>query len=212
MEKLKPKLFSVMKTYTKEQFVKDVIAGIIVAIIALPLSIALALASGVNPERGLYTAIVAGFIIAFLGGSRVQISGPTAAFATIVAGIVASDGIEGLAIATIMAGIFLILMGIMQGAISYSTASLEKNKEIRANTASVLNQLTQTAVSDQKEQNISFYAVGSDGRIGNKVFDVQTKLGKKKVVYTDTKGQQQETTFYLYDSVENTTGSGGDTP
>ncbi len=105
--------------------------------------------------------------------------------------------------------IFLILMGIMQGAISYSTASLEKNKEIRANTASVLNQLTQTAVSDQKEQNISFYAVGSDGRIGNKVFDVQTKLGKKKVVYTDTKGQQQETTFYLYDSVESTAGAGG---
>lgn len=72
MEKLKPKLFSVMKTYTKEQFVKDVIAGIIVAIIALPLSIALALASGVNPERGLYTAIVAGFIIAFLGGSTIR--------------------------------------------------------------------------------------------------------------------------------------------
>ena len=114
MEKLKPKLFSVMKTYSKEQFVKDVIAGIIVAIIALPLSIALALASGVNPERGLYTAIVAGFIIAFLGGSRVQISGPTAAFATIVAGIVASDGIEGLAVATIMAGIFLILMGVLR--------------------------------------------------------------------------------------------------
>lgn len=72
MEKLKPKLFSVMKTYTKEQFFKDVIAGIIVAIIALPLSIALALASGVNPERGLYTAIVAGFIIAFLGGSTIR--------------------------------------------------------------------------------------------------------------------------------------------
>lgn len=107
--------------------------------------------------------------------------------------------------------IFLILMGIMQGAISYSTASLEKNKEIRANTASVLNQLTQTAVSDQKEQNISFYAVGSDGRIGNNVFDVQTKLGKKKVVYMDTKGQQQETTFYLYDSVESTAGAGGGT-
>lgn len=107
--------------------------------------------------------------------------------------------------------IFLILMGIMQGAISYSTASLEKNKEIRANTASVLSQLTQTAVSDQKEQKISFYAVGSDGRIGNKVFDVQTKLGKKKVVYTDTKGQQQETTFYLYDSVESTAGAGGGT-
>ena len=74
-----------MKTYTKEQFVKDVISGIIVAIIALPLSIALALASGVSPERGIYTAIVAGFLISFLGGSRVQIAGPTAAFATIVA-------------------------------------------------------------------------------------------------------------------------------
>ena len=89
MEKLKPKLFSVMKTYTREQFVKDVVAGIIVAIIALPLSIALALASGVTPEKGIYTAITAGFVISFLGGSRVQIAGPTAAFATIVAGIVA---------------------------------------------------------------------------------------------------------------------------
>ncbi|MDF2486949.1 MAG: sulfate permease, SulP family [Herbinix sp.] len=114
MDKLKPKLFSVMKTYTKEQFVKDVIAGIIVAIIALPLSIALALASGVTPERGLYTAIVAGFVISFLGGSRVQISGPTAAFATIVAGIVAKNGMEGLVVATIMAGIMLIVMGLLK--------------------------------------------------------------------------------------------------
>ena len=114
MEKLKPKLFSVMKTYTKEQFVKDVIAGVIVAIIALPLSIALALASGVTPERGLYTAIVAGFVISFLGGSRVQISGPTAAFATIVAGIVAKNGMEGLAVATILAGIILIIMGLLK--------------------------------------------------------------------------------------------------
>lgn len=100
-----------MKTYTKEQFVKDVIAGIIVAIIALPLSIALAIASGVGPEAGIYTAIVAGFLVAFFGGSRVQIAGPTAAFATIVAGIVAKDGMEGLTIATIMAGVLLILMG-----------------------------------------------------------------------------------------------------
>ncbi|MGN1148454.1 MAG: SulP family inorganic anion transporter [Lachnospiraceae bacterium] len=111
MDKLKPKLFSVMKTYTKEQFVKDVVAGIIVAIIALPLSIALALASGVTPEKGIYTAIIAGFIISFLGGSRVQIAGPTAAFATIVAGIVAKNGMDGLVVATIMAGIILILMG-----------------------------------------------------------------------------------------------------
>ncbi len=114
MEKLKPKLFSVMKTYTKEQFVKDVVAGVIVAIIALPLSIALALASGVGPEKGLYTAIVAGFVIALLGGSRVQISGPTAAFATIVAGIVAESGMEGLAVATIMAGLLLVLMGVFR--------------------------------------------------------------------------------------------------
>ena len=111
-QKLKPKLFSVMKTYIKEQFVKDVVAGIIVAIIALPLSIALAIASGVGPEAGIYTAIVAGFLVSFFGGSRVQIAGPTAAFATIVAGIVATDGTEGLMIATIMAGLMLIVMGL----------------------------------------------------------------------------------------------------
>ena len=114
MDKLKPKLFSVMKTYTKEQFIKDIIAGIIVAIIALPLSIALALASGVTPEKGIYTAITAGFVISFLGGSRVQISGPTAAFATIVAGIVATSGMEGLIMATLMAGAILILMGVFR--------------------------------------------------------------------------------------------------
>lgn len=114
MEKRKPKLFSVMKGYTKEQFVKDVISGIIVAIIALPLSIALALASGVTPEKGIYTAIAGGFLIAFLGGSRVQIAGPTAAFATIVAGIVAKDGFDSLIIATLLAGLILILMGLFR--------------------------------------------------------------------------------------------------
>lgn len=114
MEKLVPKLFTTMKNYSKEQFVKDVIAGIIVAIIALPLSIALALASGVTPEKGIYTAITAGFVISFLGGSRVQIAGPTAAFATIVAGIVAKNGMDGLIVATIMAGIILILMGLLR--------------------------------------------------------------------------------------------------
>lgn len=110
-EKLKPKLFSVMKSYTKAQFVKDVVAGIIVAIIALPLSIALALASGVGPEQGIYTAIIAGFLISFFGGSRVQIAGPTAAFATIVAGIVAKNGMDGLVVATLIAGALLIVMG-----------------------------------------------------------------------------------------------------
>ncbi|MBE7026645.1 MAG: STAS domain-containing protein [Ruminococcaceae bacterium] len=103
-----------MKTYTKEQFLKDVIAGIIVAIIALPLSIALALASGVEPACGVYTAIAAGFVVSFLGGSRIQIAGPTAAFATIVAGIVATQGMDGLFLATIMAGILLILMGVFK--------------------------------------------------------------------------------------------------
>ncbi|MBP5311120.1 MAG: sodium-independent anion transporter, partial [Lachnospiraceae bacterium] len=111
MKEFRPKLFDVMKNYNAKQFGKDVISGIIVAIIALPLSIALALASGVGPEQGIYTAIFAGFVIAFLGGSRVQIAGPTAAFATIVAGIVAKNGMEGLVLATIMAGIILIIMG-----------------------------------------------------------------------------------------------------
>ena len=114
MNDYKPKLFSVMKGYTKEQLVKDVISGIIVAIIALPLSIALAIASGVEPQTGIYTAIVAGFVISFLGGSRVQIAGPTAAFATIVAGIVAANGMDGLIAATIMAGIILIIMGLLK--------------------------------------------------------------------------------------------------
>ncbi len=115
MEKLKPKLFSVMKTYTKEQFIKDVISGIVVAIVALPLSIALAIASGVGPEQGIYTAIIAGFLISFFGGSRVQIAGPTAAFATIVAGIALQEnGMSKLFWATIIAGILLILMGLLK--------------------------------------------------------------------------------------------------
>jgi len=109
-----PMLFTDLKSYSKKQFIKDIVAGIIVAIIALPLSIALAIASGVTPEKGIYTAVVAGFITALLGGSNVQISGPTAAFATIVAGVVAKNGLEGLAVATIMAGVFLIIMGLLK--------------------------------------------------------------------------------------------------
>ncbi len=114
MESFKPMLFTCMKNYSKEQFAKDLVSGIIVAIIALPLSIALALASGVGPEPGLYTAIVAGFLISFFGGSTVQIAGPTAAFATIVAGIIATDGMDGLIVATIMAGIILIILGVVK--------------------------------------------------------------------------------------------------
>lgn len=114
MDKIQPKIIKAVKTYSLKQFTKDLVSGVIVAIIALPLSIALALASGVTPERGLYTAIIAGFLISLLGGSNVQIAGPTAAFATIVAGIVATQGIDGLIIATIMAGIILIIMGLLK--------------------------------------------------------------------------------------------------
>ena len=117
-DKIKPILFSVIKHTCKEelkrQIPKDIVSGIMVAVVALPLSIALGIASGVGPEQGLYTAIVAGFIIALLGGSRVQISGPTAAFAAIVAGIVATDGIEGLVAATVIAGVLLMLMGFLK--------------------------------------------------------------------------------------------------
>lgn len=112
MNELRPKLFDVMKSYTKKQLIKDIISGIIVAIIALPLSIALAIASGVGPEQALYTAIIAGFFISFFGGSRVQIGGPTAAFVVIIYGIVASYGTDGLIVATILAGIILVIMGI----------------------------------------------------------------------------------------------------
>ena len=110
---IKPKFFSVMKNYTSAQFMKDIVAGLIVAIIALPLSIALAIASGVNPEQGLYTAIIAGFFISFLGGSRVQIGGPTTAFVVIIYGIIAEHGLAGLIIATLMAGVMLIVMGLL---------------------------------------------------------------------------------------------------
>ena len=95
METLKPKLFEAMKNYSKQQLIRDIISGIIVAIIALPLSIALAIASGVTPECGLYTAIIAGFFISFFGGSRVQIGGPTAAFVVIIYGIVTDFGLDG---------------------------------------------------------------------------------------------------------------------
>ncbi len=114
MKSFKPKLFSVMKSYTKEQFVKDVISGIIVAIIALPLSIAFALGAGVSAEKGIYAAIISSLVGAFLGGSRVQISGPTGAFIVITQSVILSYGLNGLAIAMIMAGIFLVLLGVFK--------------------------------------------------------------------------------------------------
>ena len=111
---VKPMFFTLLRGFTKEQLLKDVVAGVIVAIIALPLSIALALASGVAPEAGVYTAVTAGFVVSFLGGSPVQIAGPTAAFASIVAGIVATKGMTGLILATLLAGVILVLMGLFR--------------------------------------------------------------------------------------------------
>jgi len=118
---LVPKLVTTLKDYTREQFSRDLLAGVIVGIVALPLAIAFAIASGVSPERGLYTAIVAGFLISALGGSRVQIGGPTGAFVVIVSGIVAQYGVDGLVLATLMAGFIIVAFGLLRwgGAIKF---------------------------------------------------------------------------------------------
>ena len=110
----KPQLFSTLKSYNKKTFMSDLMAGVIVGIVALPLAIAFGIASGVTPEKGIITAIVAGFIISLLGGSKVQIGGPTGAFIIIIYGIIQKYGLEGLTIATIMAGVFLILFGLLK--------------------------------------------------------------------------------------------------
>ena len=118
---LVPKLVTTLKDYNREQFSRDLLAGVIVGIVALPLAIAFAIASGVSPERGLYTAIVAGFLISALGGSRVQIGGPTGAFVVIVSGIVAQYGVDGLVLATLMAGFIIVAFGLLRwgGAIKF---------------------------------------------------------------------------------------------
>src|SRR4030066_2323927 len=108
---LKPKLFTHLKDYSRKQFTADLTAGVIVGIVALPLAIAFGIASGVTPDKGLITAVIAGFIISFLGGSKVQIGGPTGAFIVIVYGIVQPYGTNGLILATLMAGIILVLIG-----------------------------------------------------------------------------------------------------
>lgn len=110
----KPKLWDSIKTYTKEKFFGDLMSGIIVGIVALPLAIAFGIASGVSPEKGIITAIIGGFVVSFLGGSSVQIGGPTGAFIVIVYGIIQNFGIEGLTVATLLAGIFLVLMGVLR--------------------------------------------------------------------------------------------------
>jgi SulP family sulfate permease len=110
----RPKLFQSLKSYSKEKFINDLMAGIIVGIVALPLAIAFGIASGVSPEKGLITAIIGGFIVSFLGGSSVQIGGPTGAFIVIVYGIIQNFGIEGLVIATFLAGVMLVLMGLLR--------------------------------------------------------------------------------------------------
>ena len=114
MKLFAPKTLTAFKNYKSKDYISDIVAGVIVAIIALPLSIALAIASGATPERGLFTAIIAGFVTSLLGGSKVNITGPTAAFATIVAGIILTEGMDGLVLATIMAGLLLILMGLLR--------------------------------------------------------------------------------------------------
>ena len=110
----KPVLWTCLKDYSKEKFLKDLMAGIIVGIVALPLAIAFGIASGVSPEKGLITAIIGGFIVSFLGGSTVQVGGPTGAFIVIVYGIIQTYGPEGLAVATLMAGVLLVLMGVFK--------------------------------------------------------------------------------------------------
>src|ERR1043166_4183793 len=118
---LAPKLVTTLKGYSKNQLLADVTAGVIVGIVALPLAIAFAIASGLTPERGLYTAIVAGFLVSLLGGSRVQIGGPTGAFVVIVSGIVAKYGVDGLVVATLMGGCILVAFGLLRlgGAIKF---------------------------------------------------------------------------------------------
>ena len=118
---LVPKLVTTLKSYTREQFVADAVAGVIVGVVALPLAIAFAIASGVTPDRGLYTAVIAGFLISALGGSRVQIGGPTGAFVVIVYGIVQQYGVDGLLAATLMAGVILLILGLAKlgGAIKF---------------------------------------------------------------------------------------------
>ena len=110
----KPKMASAIKHYDKKTFMADLMAGIIVGIVALPLAIAFGIASGVSPEKGIITAIVAGFMISAFGGSKVQIGGPTGAFIIIVYGIIQQYGMQGLTIATLMAGVFLILLGVLR--------------------------------------------------------------------------------------------------
>ena len=114
MSEFQPKLIDSLKTYTKEKFMADLMSGIIVGIVALPLAIAFGIASGVSPEKGIYTAIIAGFIISAFGGTSVQIGGPTGAFIVIVYGIVEQFGVQGLALATVLAGIMLVLMGVLK--------------------------------------------------------------------------------------------------
>ena len=109
---LKPQLFDTLKSYNKKNFMSDLMAGIIVGIVALPLAIAFGIASGVTPEKGIITAIVAGFLVSLLGGSKVQIGGPTGAFIVIIYGIIAQYGMTGLTIATFLSGIIMIIMGL----------------------------------------------------------------------------------------------------
>ena len=152
---LLPKLVTTLRSYDRRQLLSDGIAGVIVGIVALPLAIAFAIASGVSPDRGLWTAIVAGFIISALGGSRVQIGGPTGAFVVIVYGIVQKYGMDGLIVATLMAGVILVVMGFTKvgGAIRFiphplvTGFSRSRSYSIRAKNSTTVSRLVRPVES-----------------------------------------------------------------
>lgn len=167
----KPEILNTLKKYSSKTFLNDLTAGIIVGIVALPLAIAFAIASGVEPERGLFTAIIAGFFISFLGGSRVQIGGPTGAFAVIVYGVVAKYGYSGLAAATVMAGILLIMLGAfkMGGLVKFIPYTI-----VTGFTAGIAVTIATGQIGDFLGLSISVFPEGFSKMPGNFVGKIET--------------------------------------
>ena len=167
----KPEILNTLKKYSSKTFLNDLTAGIIVGIVALPLAIAFAIASGVEPERGLFTAIIAGFFISLLGGSRVQIGGPTGAFAVIVYGVVAKYGYSGLAAATVMAGILLIMLGAfkMGGLVKFIPYTI-----VTGFTAGIAVTIATGQIGDFLGLSISVFPEGFSKMPGNFVGKIET--------------------------------------
>lgn len=167
----KPEILNTLKKYSSKTFLNDLTAGIIVGIVALPLAIAFAIASGVEPERGLFTAIIAGFFISLLGGSRVQIGGPTGAFAVIVYGVVAKYGYSGLAAATVMAGILLIMLGTfkMGGLVKFIPYTI-----VTGFTAGIAVTIATGQIGDFLGLSISVFPEGFSKMPGNFVGKIET--------------------------------------